>query len=166
MLRKDAATPTDFSFQGRNRRPPTDRVNALLSFAYALLTKDFALAASAAGLDPMRGFYHQPRFGKPALALDLMEEFRPLLADSTVIGAINQGIVSDTDFIRHPTGVALAPAARRRFILAYQRRLDQIVAHPVFGYRISYRSVLEIQARLLGRVLTGELTTYPPFRTR
>lgn len=155
-----------FDLNGRNRRPPLNPVNALLSFAYALLTKDFALAVTAAGLDPMRGYYHQPRFGKPALALDLMEEFRPLLADSTVIGAINQGIVGEGDFIRHPTGVALAPPARRRFILAYQRRLNQIVAHPVFGYRISYRSVLEIQARLLGRVLTGELPTYPSFRTR
>jgi len=155
-----------FDLDGRNRRPPLDPVNAMLSLAYALLTKDFALAAGAAGLDPMRGFYHQPRFGKPSLALDLMEEFRPLLADSTVIGVINQAIIGPNDFIRNPTGVALTSAARRKFILAYQRRLDQIVAHPVFGYRISYRSVLEVQARLLGRVLLGEIPSYPSFRTR
>lgn len=155
-----------FALDGRNRRPPRDPVNALLSLAYSLLTKDFTFAIASSGLDPLRGFYHQPRFGKPALALDLMEEFRPLLADSTVLGVINQGIVTPSDFQRHPTGVALLPAARRRFILAYQRRLDQLVAHPVFGYRISYRSVLEVQARLLGRLLLGEIDTYPSFRTR
>ncbi len=155
-----------FDLEGRNRRPPRDPINALLSLAYSLLTKDFTFAVASAGLDPLRGFYHQPRFGKPALALDLMEEFRPLLADSTVIGVINQGIVGHDDFQRHPTGVALLPAARRKVILAYQRRLDQLVAHPVFGYRISYRSVLEVQARLLGRVLTGEIPEYPSFRTR
>lgn len=162
MLTKDMG----FELEGRNRRPPRDPVNALLSLAYALLTKDFTFAIASAGLDPLRGFYHQPRFGKPALALDLMEEFRPLLADSTVVGVINQGIVTPEDFQRHPTGVALLPAARRRFILAYQRRLDQLIAHPVFGYRISYRSVLEVQARLLGRVLLGEIPEYPSFRTR
>lgn len=159
-------TDMGFTLEGRNRRPPRDPVNALLSLAYALLTKDFTFAIASAGLDPLRGFYHQPRFGKPALALDLMEEFRPLLADSTVLGVINQGIVTPTDFQRHPTGVALLPAARRRFILAYQRRLDQLVAHPVFGYRISYRSVLEVQARLLGRLLLREIDAYPSFRTR
>lgn len=155
-----------FDLDGRNRRPPRDPVNALLSLAYSLLTKDFTLAAAAAGFDPQRGFYHQPRFGRPSLALDLMEEFRPLLADSTVIGVVNQGIVGADDFIRHPTGVSLTTAARRRFILAYERRMDQLVAHPVFGYRISYRRVLEVQARLLGRYLFGEIPEYPEFRTR
>lgn len=155
-----------FELEGRNRRPPKDPVNALLSLAYALLTKECAIAAAAAGLDPLRGFYHQPRFGKPALALDLMEEFRPLLADSTVLRVINQSTVTPDDFKHHPTGVALLPAARRRFILAYQQRLNDLISHPVFGYRISYRSVLEVQARLLGRVLLGEIPAYPVFRTR
>lgn len=155
-----------FDLDGRNRRPPRDPVNALLSFAYSLLTKELAVALAGAGLDPLRGFYHQPRHGKPGLALDMMEEFRPLLADSTVIGVINQAIVTKEDFLVHPTGVSLQPAGRRRFILAYQRRLDQLVTHPVFGYRISYRRVLDVQARLLGRVLLGELESYPEFRTR
>ncbi|MFO0552465.1 MAG: CRISPR-associated endonuclease Cas1 [Polyangiaceae bacterium] len=155
-----------FDLGGRNRRPPKDPTNALLSLAYSLLTKDMTLAVAAVGLDPLRGFYHQPRYGRVSLALDLMEEFRPLIADSTVINAINQGIVTPADFRVHPTGVSLEPPARRRFILAYQRRLEQIIAHPVFGYRITYRAVLEVQARLLGRVLTGEIPTYPAFRTR
>lgn len=155
-----------FELDGRNRRPPRDPVNALLSFAYSLLTKELAVALAGAGLDPLRGFYHQPRHGKPGLALDLMEEFRPLIADSTVVGAINQGIVTQADFAVHPTGVALLPVARRRFILAYQRRLEQLVTHPVFGYRITYRRVLDVQARLLGRVLLGEIPSYPEFRTR
>ena len=155
-----------FDLDGRNRRPPRDPVNALLSFVYALLTKDFTIAVAAVGLDPLRGFYHRPRFGRPSLALDLMEEFRPLVCDSTVIGVINQAIVTPDDFTRHPTGVALLPAARKRCVLAYERRMDQLVSHPVFGYRISYRRVLEVQARLLGRHLLGEIPTYPEFRTR
>ncbi|MDX2090368.1 MAG: CRISPR-associated endonuclease Cas1 [Kofleriaceae bacterium] len=155
-----------FDLDGRNRRPPRDPVNALLSLAYSLLTKDFAQVIASAGLDPLLGFYHQPRFGRPSLALDLMEEFRPIIADSTVISAINNGVVEAADFTSHPTGVALRPAGRRNFILAYERRMDQLVTHPVFGYRVSYRRVLEVQARLLGRFLMGEIPGYPEFRTR
>jgi CRISPR-associated protein Cas1 len=155
-----------FDLEGRNRRPPRDPVNALLSLAYALLTKDFAQVIASAGLDPLLGFYHQPRFGRPALALDLMEEFRPIVADSTVISAINNGAIVAVDFITHPTGVALKPNGRRAFILAYERRMDQLVTHPVFGYRVSYRRVLEVQARLFGRFLMGEIPSYPEFRTR
>lgn len=155
-----------FELDGRNRRPPRDPVNALLSLVYALLTKELTIAAASAGLDPLRGFYHQPRHGKPGLALDLMEEFRPLIADSTVIGVINQAVITRDDFVIHPTGVSIQPAGRRRVILAYQRRLDQLVTHPVFGYRISYRRILDVQTRLLTRVLLGELPSYPAFRTR
>lgn len=155
-----------FDLDGRNRRPPRDPINALLSLAYALLTKDFTQIIAAAGLDALLGFYHQPRFGRPALALDLMEEFRPIISDSTVISAINNGVIELADFISHPTGVALRPAGRRRFLLAYERRLDQLVTHPVFGYRVSYRRVLEVQARLFGRFLMGEIPSYPEFRTR
>ncbi|MEZ4219633.1 MAG: CRISPR-associated endonuclease Cas1 [Polyangiaceae bacterium] len=163
---KASGSELKLDLNGRNRRPPRDPVNALLSFCYALLTKDFAVALGNAGLDPLLGFYHQPRFGRPALALDLMEEFRPLLADSVVIGAVNNGVVGPDDFISSVAGVALKPAARRKLILAYQRRMDQLVTHPVFGYRISYRRVLEVQARLLGRLLLREIKTYPSFRTR
>lgn len=155
-----------FDLDGRNRRPPRDPVNALLSFAYSLLTKELAHTLASAGLDPLLGFFHQPRFGRPALALDLMEEFRPIVADSTVISAINNGVVTSSDFVIHPTGVSLKSQGRRRFILAYERRMDQLVTHPVFGYRISYRRVLEVQARLFGRFLLGEIPAYPEFRTR
>ncbi|MBX3199290.1 MAG: CRISPR-associated endonuclease Cas1 [Labilithrix sp.] len=164
MLKGDAADV--FDLDGRNRRPPKDPVNALLSLAYSLLTKELAHVTASAGLDPLLGFFHQPRFGRPALALDLMEEFRPIVADSTVITAINNGVVGPSDFITHATGVALRPAGRRRFLLAYERRMDQLVTHPVFGYRVSYRRVLEVQARLFGRYLLGEIPSYPEFRTR
>jgi CRISPR-associated protein Cas1 len=166
MLKGEAAKLGVFDLEGRNRRPPRDPINALLSYSYALLTKDFAVTLGAVGLDPLVGFFHQPRFGRPALALDLMEEFRPLVADSVVIGAVNTGVVTDKDFATSGAAVSLLPEARRRMLLAYERRMDQLVTHPLFGYRISYRRVLEVQARLLGRVLLGELDAYPPFRTR
>lgn len=156
----------EFDLEGRNRRPPRDPVNALLSLSYALLTKELAHVSASAGLDPLLGFYHQPRFGRPALALDLMEEFRPIIGDSIVISAINTGVVEASDFVTHPTGVALRPPARRRFLLAYERRMDQLVTHPVFGYRVSYRRILEVQARLFGRFILGEIPAYPEFRTR
>jgi len=155
-----------FDFGTRNRRPPRDPINALLSFAYALLTKEVALAATIVGLDPLLGVYHQPRFGRPALALDLMEEFRSLIADSVVVNAVNTRVVREGDFDISPVGVALRRAARRRFIRAFERRMDQLVTHPVFGYRISYRRVLEVQARLFSRVVLGELESYPTFQTR
>jgi CRISPR-associated protein Cas1 len=163
---KSVALSEGFDLDGRNRRPPRDPLNALLSFAYSLLVKDIALAIVTSGLDPLLGFYHQPRFGRPALALDLMEEFRPLIADSVVIAAVNTAVVGARDFIRAPGACALTADARRRFILAYERRMDHLVTHPVFGYRISYRRVLEVQARLLGRRLLGEIDEYPAFRTR
>lgn len=162
MLRSAA----DFDLDGRNRRPPKDPVNALLSFVYGLLTKDLVLACTAASLDPLRGFYHQPRFGRPSLALDLMEELRPILGDSVVVNVINNGVVSKEDFICHREGVALGAPARKRVIQAYERRLEQEISHPVFGYAISWRRVLEVQARLLGRLLLGEIDAYPPMRTR
>lgn len=155
-----------FDFDGRNRRPPVDAVNALLSYAYSMLAKDLTVAAMAVGFDPFLGFYHQPRYGRPALALDLMEEFRPIIADSVVLAVINNGMLSSSDFIRRGQAVALTPAGRKKFIQAYERRLDSLITHPVFGYRISYRRVLEVQARLLGRVLSGEFKEYPAFRTR
>jgi len=164
MLR-DSAIGT-FDMNGRNRRPPKDPINALLSFAYAMLTRDVTVALGSAGLDPLLGFYHRPRFGRPALALDLMEELRPILADSVVITAINTRIVDESSFIVHPTGVALCPAARRAMALAHERRMDQLMTHPVFGYQITWRRVLEVQARLLGRFLLGEIPEYPQLRPR
>jgi CRISPR-associated protein Cas1 len=155
-----------FDFHRRNRRPPRDPVNALLSLSYALLSKDLMIVCHSIGFDPFIGFYHQPRFGRPALALDLMEGFRPLIADSAVLSAINTRMVTAGDFMRVGEAVALTPAGRKGFIRAYEQRIDALVTHPLFGYRVSYRRVLEIQARLLARVVTGELTRYPGFETR
>ena len=163
---KDEACAGGFDLKGRNRRPPRDPANALLSFTYALLTKDMTVTLLAVGFDPYMGFYHRPRYGRPALALDLMEEFRPIVCDSVVIGLVNNGQVAWGDFVRRAGSCALRKAARKRVILAYERRLDTLVTHPVFGYSISYRRVLEVQARLLGRALTGEIDGYPSFRTR
>lgn len=163
LLKGDSAA---FQFRDRNRRPPRDRVNALLSLAYGLLVKDVTLALLAAGFDPFLGFYHRPRYGRPALALDLAEEFRPLIADSVVLSAVNRGEVSPDDFIQRGDAVALTAPGRRRFIMAYERRMDTLVTHPVFGYSVSYRRVLAVQARLLGRFLTGEVPEYRPFVTR
>lgn len=155
-----------FAWESRNRRPPKDPINALLSFAYSLLTKDVVAACRTVGLDPLLGFYHRPQFGRPSLALDLMEEFRPLIGDSTVIGAINNRIVDEGDFVTSGGSVALSDRARRKFVQAYEQRLTQEVLHPVFGYRVSYRRVLELQARLLTRFLLGEIDHIPPFKTR
>ena len=155
-----------FDMNKRNRRPPTDPVNALLSFGYAMLTRTFVTALSATGFDPYRGFYHQPRYGRPALALDMMEPFRPLIVDSVVVTAINNGEVRPSDFIHSPIGVALSDTGRKRFLGTFERRLGQEVTHPTFGYRVEYRRLLEIQARLLGRYLMGEIPNYPNFVTR
>ncbi|MBI4608221.1 MAG: CRISPR-associated endonuclease Cas1, partial [Candidatus Rokubacteria bacterium] len=166
MLKPTNGNLRTFDFQSRNRRPPRDAVNALLSFAYAMLTREFAVTLFSVGLDPYLGFFHQPRYGRPALALDLMEEFRPLLADSVVLTVINNGEVRPEDFVSGMGSVALTPGGRTRFLQAYERRMSQEIIHPTFGYRISYRRVLEVQARLLGRYLTGEIPAYPFFLTR
>lgn len=155
-----------FDFTTRNRRPPTDPVNAMLSLAYTLLVRTLTVTLQAVGFDPFRGYYHQPRYGRPALALDLMEPFRPLLADSVVIQVVNNGEVSHGDFISVAGSVNLHPDGRKRFIAAFERRLDHEIIHPLFGYRLSYRRLLELQARLFGRHLLGELPDYPNFTTR
>ena len=160
--------PADFrfDFEGRNRRPPRDPVNALLSLGYSLLAKDLTVACYAVGFDPYIGYYHQPRFGRPALALDLMEAFRPLIVDSAVLTAINTGMVTERDFVRVGGSVALTGAGRKGFFRAYELRMDSLVTHPLFEYRVSYRRMLEIQSRLLARVLQGEIGEYPVFTTR
>jgi CRISPR-associated protein Cas1 len=155
-----------FDFRTRNRRPPRDPVNALLSLAYSVLAKDLTIVCHAVGFDPFLGFYHQPRFGRAALALDLMEPFRPLIADSAVLAAINTRMVTAVDFLRVGDSVALTDTGRKAFFRAYEQRMDTLVTHPLFGYRVNYRRMLEIQARLLARVLTGELNQYPVFTTR
>lgn len=166
LSRTEDAGELRFDFETRNRRPPTDPVNALLSYAYAILTRTWSVVLSAVGFDPYRGFYHQPRYGRPALALDMIEPFRPLIADSSVIQAINNGEVRPADFIEVAGSVALTDEGRKRFIGTLERRLGQEITHPLFGYRLSYRRLLELQARLLSRHLLGELSEYPNFTTR
>jgi CRISPR-associated protein Cas1 len=166
MLKPKTEGLGTFDFEGRNRRPPRDPVNALLSFLYSLMVKDLTVTLVAVGFDPFMGFFHQRRYGRPALALDLMEEFRPIIGDSVVIGLINNGEVSPDDFISGGNTCALTVKGRKKVITAYERRLDVLIRHPVFQYAISYRRVLEVQARLLARALTGEIPNYPPFTTR
>lgn len=166
LIRKNDDGSFSFDFTKRNRRPPTDSVNALLSFGYALLTRTWTVTLSVVGFDPYRGFYHQPRYGRPALALDMMEPFRPLIADSSVLQVINNGEVKPSDFISAAGSVALDSDGRKRFIAAFERRLDHEITHPLFGYRMTYRRLLELQARLLARHLLGELDAYPNFVTR
>ena len=155
-----------FKEQGRNRRPPRDEVNAVLSFLYAILTKECSVIAQAVGFDIYRGVYHTPKYGRPALALDLCEEFRPLIADSVCLSVFNQGELVAGDFVKRARGVALTPKGRRSVLAAYERRMGQMVTHPIFGYTISYRRIVELQARLLRAVIMGEIPAYRPFTTR
>ena len=155
-----------FDFERRSRRPPADPVNALLSYAYSLLARGVAVTLTAVGFDAYRGFYHQSRYGRPALALDVMEPFRPLIADSTVLMAINNGEIGAGDFVRAGGAVNLNEKGRRAFIAGFERRMSQEVTHPVFGYAAQYRQIVEIQCRLLGRHLLGEVERYPNFTTR
>lgn len=156
--------PRDFDavwdFAQRNRRPPRDPVNAMLSFAYALLAKECTVALLAEGLDPWLGLYHQPRHGRPALALDLMEEFRTIVADSAVVTAINTGMVAAGDFVRTKASCAMKPAARKALLQAYEARLDHLATHPVFDYRCSYRAIIRLQAALLARWLRRDIPAY------
>lgn len=160
------ARPWAFDFEGRNRRPPKDRVNALLSYGYSLLTRHLHVTLSAVGFDPYRGFYHQPRYGRPALALDLMEPFRPIVVDSVFLTAINNGEIRPNDFVEAAGAVQLSEAGRRALIGVFERRMGQEILHPVFGYQAQYRQIVELQCRLLGRHLLGEIDEYPNFVTR
>ena len=156
----------EFAFERRNRRPPADPVNACLSLSYALLTRTVGAALAAVGLNPWRGLYHVDRPGRPALALDLIEPYRPILADSAVLTALNNGELGANDFVFTAGGCNLKPGGRRSLIAAYERRLDQETTHPVFGYQISMRRLLHVQARLLARWLLNEIPTYPHYVPR
>lgn len=158
---RDAFSPTS-----RNRRPPKDPINAMLSFGYALLAKETTVALLSEGLDPHWGFLHRPRHGRPALALDLMEEFRPLVVDSSVLSAVNTGMVAASDFVTSHAGCAMKDGARKALIRAYELRLDQMVTHPVFDYRCSWRAVIRVQAKLLAKALRGEIPEYTGITTR
>lgn len=163
MLRGDVET---FYFQDRNRRPPKDPVNTILSFLYAMLTREMATTVSMVGFDVYLGFLHTPHHGRPSLALDLIEEFRPLIADSVCISIINNGVVSKSDFVITPFGVNLNTDGRRKVIVAFENRLNSTIHHKLLGYSASYRRIMETQSRLLARHISGEIPVYPPFRTR
>jgi CRISPR-associated protein Cas1 len=156
----------EFAMAGRTRRPPRDATNAMLSYCSGLLTKDCTLAARLVGLDPYLGVFHTPTHGRPSLALDLMEPFRPLIVDSTVLGVIRRNEVEPSGFTTTGAAVSMTKEARRALTVAYERRMQESITHPVFGYRITYRQVLGVQTRLLARALTGEIPAMTSFRTR
>ena len=155
-----------FTFENRNKRPPRDPVNTVLSYLYGILVKDLFVTLLSVGFDPYLGFYHRPRYGRPALALDMMEEFRPLIADSTAITLFNNAELSKRDFIRTGLGISLAAEGKKKVVGGYERRMQTEITHPIFGYTVSYRRILDVQARLLARVLSGEIKEYPAFCTR
>jgi CRISPR-associated protein Cas1 len=165
LLRADGRAG-HFDFTTRNRRPPRDPVNALLSFGYAMLCKDIFSVVAMVGFDPYYGFFHGVRRGQPSLALDLMEEFRPLIADSLALTLINKQMISERDFLRFGGACYLNETGRKRFFAAYEARKAAEVLHPVFGYRVSYRRAMEVQARMLAAVLRGDLGKYTGFKVR
>ncbi|MED1826085.1 CRISPR-associated endonuclease Cas1 [Brevibacillus agri] len=151
---------------GRNRRPPKDPVNALLSLGYTLLSRDVYSACANVGLDPLFGFFHTMEPGRPALALDLMEPFRALIADSVAIRTLNTEELTLGDFYWGKDSCYLKKAGRQTYFAAYERRMNETLTHPQFGYKLSYRRMLELEARFLARYLDGELVEYTPLMTR
>ncbi len=154
----------EFCFETRNRRPPTDPVNALLSFGYSLLANDVQSAVNIVGFDPYLGYLHVERYGRPSLALDLMEEFRPIVVDAMVLSVINRRVLTPGDFTTEPLSgaVSLSDEGRRSFLRAYEQKKQSEFKHPVMGRKCSYQEAFEIQARLLGKYLMGETEQYPP----
>lgn len=166
LLSPEAPFAGEFRVHGRTRRPPPDPVNAVLGFCYSLLSKDLVSTLVGVGLDPYLGVLHRSRYGRPALALDLAEEFRALIAESVALQCFNNGEIREEHFVRHALGVRLTSAGRKAVISAHERRLATQLTHPVFGYRISYRRTLDVQARVLAAAMLGELPAYIPVMTR
>jgi CRISP-associated protein Cas1 len=152
---------SEWKFTGRNRRPPTDPVNSLLSFAYGLLRGQVTAAAHMAGLDPYIGYLHEVHHGQPALVLDLMEEFRAIVADNLVLSVINNRQLQVDDFTESLGSYRLTDAARKTFLQAFEKKMSDEFAHPVFGYKCNYRRSIELQARLLARHLQEEVPYKP-----
>ncbi len=155
-----------FDFRGRNRRPPRDPVNALLSFAYALLAKDCFAALCTVGFDPYLGFFHAGRHGRPSLALDLMEEFRAVIADSVVLTLVNTRAVGADDFLTWREACQLTERGRKAFFQAYETRKSTAVTHPVYGYKMTYSRMVEVQARMLAAYVRGDVPAYQGFTVR
>jgi len=154
--------PRQWPFAGRVKRPPTDPVNSLLSFGYSLLTNKVASAVQLVGFDHFVGYLHSSVYGRPALALDLMEEFRPVIVDSVVLTMLNKRMLTLADFVVELGAYRLKEEKRKVFFTQFEERLNEEVIHPLFGYKVTYRRCLELQARLLGKALTGEIDEYPP----
>jgi len=154
----------DFTFRDRNRRPPLDKVNCLLSFIYTLLVHDVRSALEAVGLDPQVGFLHKDRLGRPSLALDMMEEFRPFLADRLTLSLINLCQVRKEGFTKTESGAVLMDDETRKVVLvAYQKRKQDKIVHPFLGEKVSVGILFHVQAMLLARYMRGDLDGYPPF---
>lgn len=154
----------DFFFQQRSRRPPLDRANALLSFVYSLLTSDCIAALQGVGLDPYVGFLHTDRPGRASLALDLVEEFRPAIADRFVLTLINTGVIKPSQFeVRENGGVFLSEGGRKTVLAAWQKRKQETITHPFFDEKIPWGLVPHVQALLLNSAIRGDLDAYPPF---
>ncbi|MEW5721018.1 MAG: CRISPR-associated endonuclease Cas1, partial [Chloroflexota bacterium] len=154
----------DFFFHGRNRRPPLDNVNALLSFLYTLVVHDCRSALEGVGLDPCVGYLHVDRPGRPSLALDLMEELRPVIADRLALTLINRQQVKGKGFTKTETGaVVMDDETRKTVLTAYQERKREEIVHPFIGEKIAYGLLPHVQAKLLARHLRGDLEGYPPY---
>src|SRR6266700_151976 len=153
-------------FAGRVKRPPTDAVNALLSFGYALLTTQVASAVQMIGSDQYIDYLHSSVYGRPALALDLMEEFRPIVVDSIVLTLLNNKMLTSDDFHVELGAYRLKKEPRKAFLKRFEERLNEEITHPTFGNRVKYRRCIELQARLVAKYLTGEIDEYPPFIIR
>ncbi len=156
----------DWGFPGRQKRPPPDPVNALLSFGYVILMNQAASAVHIVGLDPYVGFLHSSQYGKPALALDVMEPFRPLIVDSVVLTLLNNRALKREDFVEELGSWRLKDEARRLFLTKLEERLDTEVEHPVLEYKTTYRRALELEVRLLAKWLMGDIPHFRPFITR
>ena len=154
----------DFFFRGRNRRPPLDRVNAMLSFAYSLLSHDCASALESVGLDSYVGFFHRDRPGKMSLALDIMEELRPCMADRFVLTMVNNRMMNPNDFLTQESGaVLLTDDGRKKFLKAWQERKRDTLTHPYLNEKMSWGMIPYVHALLLTRYIRGDLDAYPPF---
>jgi len=153
-------------FVKRTRRPPTDPVNAMLSYGYVILTTQVASILASVGFDPYIGYLHSSRYGKPALALDLLEEFRPIIVDSVVLNLLNNRQLEPKDFRQELNSYQMTDATKRLFLQKFEERMQETITHPHFGYKVSYRRCIELQARLLGKYLTEEIKEYPPFMVR
>ncbi len=156
----------EMGFGGRTKRPPKDPINALLSYGYVLLMHKVMSAINIVGLDPYAGYLHSSQYGKPALALDVMEEMRTPVVESVVLTLINNRIIQREHFGEELGAYRLTEAGRRRFLEKFEERLNTTIQHPVFDYQATYRKCLELQVRLLAKTLTGEIGAYVPFVVR